>query len=120
MTRTRTALLLPVHDDLALDRAYPIDDLERLQKDVGGGYIEVVRLDAEQLDRAERLCGVKLGALGYVFLVVNEMGKLIEPPPPLNMVATLIFGAPHDVIVGSALIVEMPPSSDGGKGDASC
>lgn len=115
MPRIRTALIIPAHDDLSFDEAFPIDDLARLQG-VVGGYIEVVRLNAAQLDRAERLCGRKLGTLPHVFLVVNEMGKLIEPPPPLNMVATMILGNPNDVVVGETLIVEMPPKEE----DASC
>lgn len=115
MSRTRTALIIPAHDDLAIDRAFPIDDLARLQKAVGG-YIEVVRLNAAQLDRAQRLCGETFGQLGYVFLVVNEEGKL--KGAPLNMVATMIYGARGDVIVGNALIVEMPPEvDDEGEGE---
>lgn len=117
MTRIRTALMLPANDDLAIDRAFPIDDSARLQKAVGGS-IAVVRLNAAQLDRAQRLCGETLGQLGDVFLVVNEHGKR-TPPLPLNMPATMIYGMPNDVVVGNALIVEMPPAKkDGEEGEA--
>lgn len=98
-----SALILRASGVLTLEHGYPVDDLARLQQQVGG-YIEAIRLDGEMLARAEQLAGDKLGELGRVFLVVNEEGKLHGLPS--NLLATLVYGL--EAIVGDALVCELP------------
>lgn len=101
-SRTRTALRLPAGGTPSVDRAFPVDDLSALQRAVGG-YIQVVRLDAAMRARAEQIAGEPLG--DRVFLVVDEEGK--NKQRAHNAAATSIVRY-HDLIVGDALVVELP------------
>ncbi len=117
MSRLRTAILLPARGAPGLDRALPIDNLAHLQQLVGG-YIECLRLSHAQVRRAQLLFPhANLGAVPYVFLVCNEMGKLQGLPS--NPVATaIVLPELDDMIVGDAFVVEMPPSDDDAAGEA--
>jgi hypothetical protein len=69
--------------------------LEELQGIVGG-YIEIVH------------------TLDGKFMVVNETGKVQNPPLPLNIAATRIYmHGRHDPIVGPALVVDTKLELDG-------
>ncbi len=117
MSRLRTAILLPARGAPGLDRALPIDDLPHLQRLVGG-YIQLVRLSHAQVRRAQLLYPhADIGAAPNTFLVVHEEGKLLGLPP--NATATaIVVPELDDVIVGDALVVEMPPSDDDAAGEA--
>jgi hypothetical protein len=68
--------------------------LDELKAAIGGGYIEIVRIPHNRL------------------MVVDEEGKIKDPPLPLNMRATLLycggnepdFNNPYHTINGDALV----------------
>ena len=69
--------------------------LEELQGFVGG-YIEVV------------------GTVDERFMVINELGKVLQPPLELNIPATRCYiHGRRDVILGDALIVDTRLELDG-------
>lgn len=84
----KTAVVIEVDGSVhELSRAKEIPTLEELHAAVGG-YIEIVRLaDPEML------------------MVVNEEGWVLDPPLPLNLIASTFYGGPSG-IAGPVVILD--------------
>jgi hypothetical protein len=90
------AYILTTDGDIKVTRPKNGTDftLEELKAAIGGGYIEVVRVGTNML------------------MVVDDDGKVKNPPLPLNVVASRLycgerepdFSNPYDTIHGDALL----------------
>jgi hypothetical protein len=76
----KTAVVIEVDGSVReLERASEVPTLEELHKAVGG-YIEVVRVaDPDML------------------MIVNEEGWVLDPPLPLNVIASCFYGGPSGI-----------------------
>ena len=103
-SRIRAALYVPAGGGpIRLDRAFPIDDLSRLQA-ACGGYVQVVLVPPASARVLEAAYGISLGPTPVMW--VNENGLLHGLPYNEVACAIVMF---TERIVGDALVVDLPP-----------